>query len=116
MSPADSAKKELKEETGFSGGIRLIPSFVFSSGSFKYHNFIGLVTNEFGLHPMRGGSSNLKFTDETDAIAWFTWGDLQNDIKENAGDYHSGLLKLVQQSGDQIRQICEAASNKSVGG
>ena len=116
MSPADSAKEEMREEVGYAGGIRLIPSFVFIDGSFKYYNFLGLVPSEFELHPMQGGSSNLQFSDETDAIAWFTWEDLQNDIKENTGDYHSGVLKLLQQSGDQIRQICKAASNKSTGG
>jgi 8-oxo-dGTP pyrophosphatase MutT (NUDIX family) len=116
MSPADSAKEELKEETGYAGSVRLIPSFVFTHGTFKYYNFLGLVPSEFDLHPMQGGSSNLQFSDETDAIAWFTWDDLQNDVQENAGDYHSGVLKLLQQSGDQIRQICEAASNKSTGG
>lgn len=62
---------------------------------------------------MAGGSHNLQFTDETDAIAWFTWEDLQNDIEHNSGDYHPGVLTLLKQSGEQIRQICEAASNKS---
>jgi len=112
MSPGESAKKEMQEEVGYHGSIRLIPSFVFTHGKFKYYNFLGLVASEFSLNPMEGGSSNLQFTDETDAIAWFTWDDLQNDIRNNPSDYHSGVLKLLQQSGDQIREICEAASNK----
>jgi 8-oxo-dGTP pyrophosphatase MutT (NUDIX family) len=110
MSPAESAKEELAEEVGYHGSIRLIPSFVFTSGSFKYHNFLGLVASEFTLNPMSGGSSNLQFTDETDAIAWFTWEDLQQDLKSSPGDYHSGVVKLLQQSGDQIREICEAVT------
>lgn len=116
MSPADSAKEELKEEVGYHGSIRLIPAFVFTHDKFKYHNFLGLVPSEFSLNPMEGGSSNLQFTDETDALAWMTWDDLQNDIQSNPGDYHSGVLKLLQQSSDQIRKICEASSNKSTGG
>jgi 8-oxo-dGTP pyrophosphatase MutT (NUDIX family) len=119
MSPAESAQEELKEEVGYHGSIRLIPAFVFTHGKFKYHNFLGLVPSEFSLNPMQGGSSNLQFTDETDAIAWFTWDDLQRDTQSSPGDYHSGVLKLLQQSGDQIHEICEiceAASNRSTGG
>lgn len=112
MSPEMSAKEELKEEVGYYGNIRLIPAFVFTHGKFKYHNFLGLVSSEFDLNPMQGGSHKLQFTDETDALAWMTWDDLQQDMKSNPGDYHAGIFKLLQQSGDQIREICEASSNK----
>ena len=111
-SPEASAKAELKEEVGYHGSIRMIPAFVFTHGSFKYHNFLGLVSTEFGLNPMQGSSANLSYSDETDAIAWFTWEDLQEDLKVNASDYHAGVISLLQQSGDQIREICQAASNK----
>lgn len=112
MSPGDSAKAELAEETGYQGAIRLIPAFVFQDGSFKYHNFLGLVPTEFGLHPMSGGGHGIDFSDETDALEWFTWEALVEDIQHNQSNYHSGLLTLLQKSGDQIQQIVQAASNK----
>ena len=106
LSPEESAKEEMMEETGYTGNIRLISSFVFTDGSFKYFNYLGLVPTEFPFNPQEEHGW------ETDAIAWFTWGDLQRDMKNNSGDYHSGIIKLFKQSGDQIREICLAASNR----
>src|SRR5208337_1731558 len=41
MSPEQSAKEELAEETGYTGPIKLIPGYVFSSkGGFRYRNFL----------------------------------------------------------------------------
>jgi 8-oxo-dGTP pyrophosphatase MutT (NUDIX family) len=112
MSPADSAKKEMQEEVGYQGSIRLIPAYVFSYGSFKYFNFIGLVPTEFGLNPMQGSTNNLDFEDETDSIKWFTWNELQQELYENPGSFHSGLIKLLEQSKNQIQKICQSVSNK----
>jgi 8-oxo-dGTP pyrophosphatase MutT (NUDIX family) len=112
MSPGDSAKKELAEETGYRGDMRLIPAFVFTDGSFKYHNFLGLVPTEFSLNPMAGGGHGLEFSDETDALEWFTWDELQELLEQSHGDFHPGLVTLLQNSGDQIQKIVQAASNK----
>jgi 8-oxo-dGTP pyrophosphatase MutT (NUDIX family) len=116
MSPGESAKMELAEETGYQGAMRLIPAFVFTDGSFKYHNFLGLVATEFGLHPMSGGGHGIDYSDETDALEWFTWDELQQDIQDNSGSYHKGLLTLLKNSGDQIQKIVQAASNKTTEG
>jgi 8-oxo-dGTP pyrophosphatase MutT (NUDIX family) len=113
MSPAESAKEEMAEETGYQGSIRLVPAYVFTDGKFKYFNFLGLVPTEFELNPMAGGSSNLQFHEETDGLVWVTWEELQKNVVKNSGNYHNGVIKLLQQSGDQIRQICEAASNNT---
>lgn len=45
--PEQTAKREKYEETGFTGKFVMIKLFVFSSGSFKYHNFISIVDEEF---------------------------------------------------------------------
>jgi 8-oxo-dGTP pyrophosphatase MutT (NUDIX family)/GNAT superfamily N-acetyltransferase len=112
MNAQESAKMELAEETGYQGSLRLIPAFTFQDGSFKYQNFIGLVPSEFALHPMSGGGHGVDFADETDALEWVTWEQLQVELEHNGGTFHSGLVKLIEQSGDAIRQICEASSNK----
>ena len=92
------------------GGLKDRPFFI-SHGTYDE-----LIPVKFGREAaqflMQGGSHKLQFTDETDALAWMTWDDLQQDLESSPGDYHSGLLKLLQQSGDQIREICEAASNR----
>jgi 8-oxo-dGTP pyrophosphatase MutT (NUDIX family) len=116
MSPGESAKKELAEETGYRGAIRLIPAFVFQDGKFKYHNFLGLVPTEFGLHPMSGGGHGIDFSDETDALEWFSWEELQETLEHNTGDFHPGLITLLKNSGDQIQKIVQTASNKTVEG
>jgi 8-oxo-dGTP pyrophosphatase MutT (NUDIX family)/GNAT superfamily N-acetyltransferase len=97
--PSESAMSELQEETGYHGSITLHPAFVFSSGSFKYYNFLGEVAEEFELHPEPG------FGWETDHIAWVTFEDLEADIKNNPGDYHSGLVALFTNSYELIRRL-----------
>jgi 8-oxo-dGTP pyrophosphatase MutT (NUDIX family) len=111
-SPAESARHEMMEEVGYKGGIRLIPAFVFTDGSFRYFNFLGLVPTEFGLNPMPGGSANLDFADETDEIKWFSLEDLKYEVEEHPGHFHPGLLALFENSGAIIRQIIDAVSNK----
>lgn len=99
MSPQDSAKTEMAEETGFHGGIRLIPAFVFSAGGgFKYHNFIGVVQAEFGFNPSEEHSW------ETDYIRWLPYAEIVADMQKNPGNYHPGLLKLFSESRDKIEK------------
>jgi 8-oxo-dGTP pyrophosphatase MutT (NUDIX family) len=45
--PKETARRELEEETGFSGKIELIPFHVRETNSKIYHLFIGLVDEEF---------------------------------------------------------------------
>jgi 8-oxo-dGTP pyrophosphatase MutT (NUDIX family) len=45
--PADAARRELREETGYGGPIELVPARAFQCGSFVYSNFIGLIDEEF---------------------------------------------------------------------
>lgn len=45
--PRVAAEREFREETGYTGKIELVPSYVYTSGGFVYQNYIGLVDEEF---------------------------------------------------------------------
>ena len=92
-SPADSAKAELLEETGYSGPIDLIPAYKFSKGSFFYQNFIGIVPKEF---PLRHSSHS----EETEDLQWMTIEELM-DLPGK----HFGLVALLKNSGQQIEDL-----------
>jgi RNA:NAD 2'-phosphotransferase (TPT1/KptA family)/GNAT superfamily N-acetyltransferase/ADP-ribose pyrophosphatase YjhB (NUDIX family) len=98
MSPQQSAKTEMAEETGYHGGIRLIPAYTFLDRGFKYFNFVGVVPNEFPFSPGEGHGW------ETDHIAWVPYEQVVKDMQENPGDYHPGLLKLFANSKDAIER------------
>jgi 8-oxo-dGTP pyrophosphatase MutT (NUDIX family)/ribosomal protein S18 acetylase RimI-like enzyme len=105
MSPIQSAKVELKEETGYGGAITLTPAYVFTSeGGFSYHNFIGVVPVEFKLHPPAGESAGVEFKDENASLDWVTWEELMQDIETNAADYHPEFLKFLRHSGALIER------------
>lgn len=45
--PKEAAKREVQEESGYSGSIEMIPLFVFRKSNFTYYNFLGLIETEF---------------------------------------------------------------------
>ena len=45
--PEDVAIREFQEETKYYDDIELFPLFVFQDVDFEYHNFLGLIENEF---------------------------------------------------------------------
>jgi len=52
----DKVRKEIKEETGYVSRVPLVPlPFIFRDGTFAYHNYLGLVDNEF--EPVLGWES-----------------------------------------------------------
>ena len=75
--------REFDEETGYKGDIHLIPTYVFKtpSGSFVYHNFIGLIHDEF--------EPTLNW--ETEKFKWVTFDELMK-IKPK----HFGLINLLK--------------------
>src|SRR5581483_8366455 len=93
-SPEESAKTELKEETGYAGPIDLKPAYVFSKGSFKYYNFIGIVPNEFPFHP--------EHTWETDKIEWKTYEQILTEMQEQPNHFHMGIIALFKNSKNLI--------------
>jgi 8-oxo-dGTP pyrophosphatase MutT (NUDIX family) len=80
MSPEESARTELQEETGYSGPIETHAAFVFKKDDFTYSNFIGVVDEEFAFQPTFGHEW------ENDSIEWFTLEEIEQDIKDNPKD------------------------------
>lgn len=72
-----AAKRELHEETGYSGNSTMIPLYIFTSGSFRYANFLAIVEDEF--LPDLGW--------EADDYRWATLNDLPQPL-------HFGLAAL----------------------
>src|SRR5208282_364562 len=99
MSLAESAKAELTEETGFDGSITMQPAYVFQSGEFSYHNFLGTVGTEFRFAPQS------EHHWETTGLEWFTWGEIQQMMKEDPSEFHPGLISLFKSSGKKIEQL-----------
>lgn len=63
--PIDAVLREIEEEIGdFLFVTELIPLYVFRSDTFRYHNFLAIVPNEFDL------DENAPSADENDAIEW----------------------------------------------
>ena len=46
-SPEATVKKEVQEESGYTGLVKLHPIFVFQKGDFKYFNFVAEIEDEF---------------------------------------------------------------------
>lgn len=76
--PLEGVEREIREETHFNGNIRLIPLYVFRDGSFSYHNFMGIVDDEF--HP------DLNW--ESQGYEWVEFGDWPSPL-------HFGARKLL---------------------
>jgi 8-oxo-dGTP pyrophosphatase MutT (NUDIX family)/GNAT superfamily N-acetyltransferase len=120
MSPAQSAKEELKEETGRSVS-QLIPAYVFSDRGFTYHNFIGITNTEFSFAPQPYSEERAAEIEEwiaedpryehqrnpgweTDYIQWVPYAEVVEDMKKHSSHYHPGMLKLFSESGALIEK------------
>jgi 8-oxo-dGTP pyrophosphatase MutT (NUDIX family) len=79
----DTVINELCEETGYYGDIDLIPVFIFrnKNKTFEYHNYIGIVDNEF--EPILNW--------ESDGYKWVTFEQLLK-----IEDKHPGLELLLK--------------------
>jgi len=78
-----AAKRELEEETGFNDNIELIKGYIFKEKSFEYHNYIGIVKEEF--KPILNW--------ENDDASWMTYEELLKLRKK-----HFGLDIFLQKS------------------
>ena len=83
MNLQSEVKREIKEETGYSGNIKLIKAFIFKTKGFEFHNFIGIIENPF--KPI--------YNWESDGHKWLTLEEL---MKLN--NKHFGLKKLLNDS------------------
>lgn len=82
------ALREFREESDFNGEIELIPVFVFRKPNFEYHNFLGLVNEEF--------EPSLDW--ETEDTKWVTLDELIKIYPK-----HFGLKALLNEDLDKIK-------------
>lgn len=89
-----AAKREFNEESGYNGNIKLIPAYIFKTKGFQFHNFIGLIPNEY--------KPTLNW--ETQDYKWMTFEELLS-LKPK----HFGLEKLLndKESIDIIKKFIE---------
>ena len=77
--PENAAKREVREEAGYSGKMKLLPMYIFKHPSgFTYYNFLALVETEF--KPVLDW--------ETQGYAWVEYGQWPNPM-------HPGLKLLL---------------------
>jgi len=79
--PVEAARRELTEEAGYRGPIEMVPLVVFESGTFRYHNFLAVVEDEF--------EPTLNW--ETERAQWFALDDFPQPL-------HFGLQYLLENS------------------
>lgn len=99
----EAVRREFIEETLYRGNLKLIPAFVFRTptGSFTYHNYIGLVDAEF--EPKRNW--------ETERFQWMSYDEMM-DVKMR---HHFGLTGLLkdQMSKAIIKKWAKASVEES---
>lgn len=86
----EATLRELEEETEYTGDIELIPAYIYKHGSFEYHNFFGVVKEEF--------EPTLNW--ENDSSKWFTYAELKRLPRK-----HFGLVSLLEHSSDLLLSI-----------
>jgi 8-oxo-dGTP pyrophosphatase MutT (NUDIX family) len=85
-----AAKRQFVEETGYSGGIQLIPAYKYTEPGFIYQNFIGIIDDEF----------QPRLDWESEGFKWVSLSGLKK-----VRPMHFGLVSLLQNSGPQIQSI-----------
>ena len=96
------AKKELEEESGFSGSIKLENLFIYKDDvcDFHYYNFLGIVNEEF--KPQAQKDSDWETTGKD---RWVTYNELI-ELEPK----HFGLTALIKNAGEKIKAISEKVS------
>lgn len=97
--PHEAARRELEEESGYSGKFKIIPAHIYRSpkGGFTYFNFLGIVDSEF----------QAEFDWETENAKWMTLDEL-----EKLKPKHFGLVELLKHSMKEIREAVEMKAEK----
>jgi 8-oxo-dGTP pyrophosphatase MutT (NUDIX family) len=80
--PKEAARREMAEETGYSGNITLRPLYVFKKGTFRYSNFLAIVDEEFTPYVPR------EHAWETEGWEWCEWSEWPRPM-------HFGLKALL---------------------
>lgn len=107
--PETAAKREVEEEAGYSGNIKMIPLAIFKKdtfkkntgekntgekNTFKYYNFAAIVDHEF----------EPKLNWETQGYKWVNFGDWPTPL-------HPGLKWLLANDSDAIESILAYAKD-----
>lgn len=92
----EAVEREIKEETGYSGGYRMSLLYIFTSGTFTYHNYLITVPKEFGPE-FRDG--------EHDEYLWVEFGKWPKPL-------HFGLAALIEHAGSKIKREVDAIKEK----
>lgn len=90
--PLKAAHREFREEAEYRGKLKLIPSYVYKTDGFEYHNFIGVVPEEF--------EPELNW--ETEKFKWVTLDELKK-MK-----LHFGLKELLEKGTKEIETAMHA--------
>lgn len=96
--PAEGALREMREETGYQGPVKLVPSYIYESDRIIYHNFIGVVSEEFPFHP-----TDFKFAQEHTRMEWMSWLELCSRLDANLKNFHPGVIEFLYHSQDEIK-------------
>lgn len=89
--PKQAAHREMVEETGYKGTIKMIPMFVFRhSSGFQYHNFLAIIPKEF----------RPRLDWENSGFKWVDFGDWPNPL-------HPGAKTLLVEDYTTIEQHVE---------
>jgi 8-oxo-dGTP pyrophosphatase MutT (NUDIX family) len=96
------ATKELEEESGFSGSIKLENLFIYKDDvcDFHYYNFLGIVREEF--NPQAQKDSEWETTGKD---RWVTYNELI-ELEPK----HFGLTALIKNAGEKLKAISEKVS------
>ena len=88
----EAAVRELEEETRYDGEIKLLKGFIFTDpkAGFEYHNFIGLVIDEF--KPILNW--------ENEKAVWMTYKELIELPKK-----HFGLQRFLNESKEMFESL-----------
>jgi 8-oxo-dGTP pyrophosphatase MutT (NUDIX family) len=97
--PEQSARRELVEETGYEGPVKLIPSYVYESEKLIFHNFIGLVPEEFSFHP-----KDFEFAQEHTRMEWMSWIQFCARLDANIKNFHPGIVEFFFHHQDDIKK------------
>ena len=88
--PEDTARKELEEESGYNGHVELLELYIFKSRTFTYHNFIGVVDEEF--EPVLNW--------ENSKYAWLTLDELITLPQK-----HFGLEAIIDNAKERLADL-----------
>ena len=87
-SPIEAAKREAMEELGYAGTVQIFAAHIFKAGNFRFHNFLGVVPEEF--------KAQLDW--ENTRSGWFS-------LDELPGPLHFGTKSLLSNSESQIKKL-----------